>query len=71
MINKVFLQLVEVLVMPLLKWLLGKNMMDIIGLKIETKMSSSADTSVEWVKQVTDNDLIEWNKLLGNAKTTD
>jgi hypothetical protein len=27
MINKVFLQLVEVLVMPLLKWLLGKNMM--------------------------------------------
>ena len=27
MISKVFLQLVEVLVMPLLKWLLGKNMM--------------------------------------------
>ena len=34
-------------------------------------MSSSADTSVDWVKQVMDNDLIEWNKLLGNAKTTD
>jgi hypothetical protein len=50
---------------------LGKQAIDMIGLKIETKMSSSADTSVDWVKQVMDNDLIEWNKLLGNAKTTD
>jgi hypothetical protein len=40
------------------------------GLKIETKMSSSANTSVDWVKTVTDNDLIEWLKIINNGKTT-
>jgi hypothetical protein len=37
---------------------------DMIGIKIETKMSTSADTAVDWVKAVTDNDKIEWEKLL-------
>ena len=40
------------------------------GLKIQTKMSSSANTSVDWVKEITDNDLIEWHKILKNGKTT-
>jgi hypothetical protein len=48
----------------------GKRLIDMSGLKIQTKMSSSADTSVDWVKDITDNDLIEWNKLLENAQTT-
>lgn len=34
------------------------------GLKVETKMSVSANTQIDWVKQVTDNDRIEWQKLL-------
>ena len=50
---------------------LGKRAIDMYGLKIETKMSSSADPSVDWVKQVMDNDLIEWLKIINNGKTTD
>jgi hypothetical protein len=48
----------------------GKQILDMTGLKIETKMSSSANTSVDWVKKVTDNDLIEWLKIINNGKTT-
>jgi GT2 family glycosyltransferase len=39
--------------------------LELVGLKIKTKMSSSADTKVDWVKEVTDNDTKEWHKLLG------
>jgi GT2 family glycosyltransferase len=49
---------------------LGKQILDMEGLKVETKMSSSANTSVDWVKEVTDNDLIEWLKLINNGKIT-
>jgi hypothetical protein len=49
---------------------LGKQILDMQGLKIETKMSSSANTSVDWVKTVTDNDLIEWLKIINNGKTS-
>jgi len=42
----------------------GKRLVDMSGLKIQTKMSSSADTSVKWVKDITDNDTIEWHKIL-------
>lgn len=38
--------------------------LDISGLMVKTKMSTTADTSVDWVKAVTDNDRIEWQKLL-------
>jgi hypothetical protein len=48
----------------------GKQTIDMYGLKIETKMSSSADTLIEWVKEITDNDLIEWLKIINNGKTT-
>ena len=49
---------------------LGNQILDMEGLKVETKMSSSANTSVDWVKEVTDNDLIEWLKLINNGKIT-
>lgn len=39
--------------------------LEIRGIKIETVMSSSANTSIEWVKKITDNDLTEWYKILG------
>jgi len=39
--------------------------LELRGVKIKTVMSSSANTSVDWVKQVTDNDLLEWYKILG------
>ena len=42
--------------------------LELNGLAVETKMSSSADTSVEWVKQVTDNDLVEWMKFLNSLR---
>jgi glycosyltransferase involved in cell wall biosynthesis len=45
-----------------------KPILQIKGFPVETKMSSSADTSVEWVKAVTDNDLIEWHKILAEWK---
>ena len=48
----------------------GKQTIDMYGLKIETKMSSSADTSIDWVKEITDNDLIEWLKIINNGKIT-
>lgn len=41
-----------------------KPIYEFSGLKIKTKMSASADTQVDWVKRVTDNDKIEWQKLL-------
>jgi hypothetical protein len=41
---------------------LGKPVVDIIGLKVKTKMSSSA--SADWLKGVLDNDTIEWHKLI-------
>ena len=49
---------------------IGKTLIDVIGLNVQTKMSSSANTSVDWVKKVTDNDTIEWLKLINNGKTT-
>ncbi len=39
---------------------------EMIGIPIWTKMSSSADTSVDWVKEITDNDHKEWFKVLTN-----
>jgi hypothetical protein len=41
-----------------------RPILQIKGFPVETKMSSTADTSVEWVKQITDNDSIEWQKIL-------
>ena len=48
----------------------ARPILQIKGFPVETKMSSSADTSVDWVKEVTDNDLIEWLKIINNGKTT-
>jgi hypothetical protein len=47
-----------------------KPILQIKGFPVETKMSSSADTSVEWVKAVTDNDLIEWHKIIAEWKNS-
>jgi glycosyltransferase involved in cell wall biosynthesis len=47
-----------------------RPILQIKGFPVETKMSSSANTSVDWVKRVTDNDLIEWLKLINNGKIT-
>lgn len=41
-----------------------KPVYEFSGLKVKTKMSVSANTEIDWVKQVTDNDRIEWQKLL-------
>lgn len=35
------------------------------GISVKTVMSSSANTSIEWVKLIADNDLIEWRNILG------
>lgn len=39
--------------------------LELRGIKIKTVMSSSANTSVDWVKNITDNDLVEWFNILG------
>jgi hypothetical protein len=43
------------------------NLFELYGLKVKSKISSSADTSVDWVKSITDNDKIEWDRLLQNG----
>lgn len=43
--------------------LTSNKIIDLCGFKIKTKMSASADTKIEWVKRITDQDNIEWNKL--------
>jgi hypothetical protein len=48
--------------------MIGVPIYEFTGLSVKTKMSSSADTSVEWVKAVTDNDLFEWHKILREWK---
>lgn len=42
-----------------------RPILQIKGLPVETIMSTSADTNIDWVKDVTDNDTKEWHKLLG------
>lgn len=39
--------------------------LELKGIAIKTIMSSSANTSIEWVKQITNNDLKEWYNILG------
>jgi GT2 family glycosyltransferase len=41
----------------------GNPIYEFNGLSVKTKMSSSADTRIDWVKAITDNDTKEWNKL--------
>jgi GT2 family glycosyltransferase len=42
-----------------------KPILELRGIQIKTVMSSSANTSVDWVKNITDNDLVEWFNILG------
>lgn len=39
--------------------------LELRGIQVKTVMSSSANTSIDWVKKITDNDLIEWHNILG------
>jgi glycosyltransferase involved in cell wall biosynthesis len=44
-----------------------RPVLELRGIKIKTVMSSSANTSIDWVKKITDNDIFEWHKLIGIA----
>jgi GT2 family glycosyltransferase len=38
--------------------------MELYGIKIKTVMSSSADTKLDWVNSITENDKVEWHNIL-------
>lgn len=42
-----------------------RPILELRGIAVKTVMSSSANTSIEWVKKITDNDLTEWYKIMG------
>ncbi len=46
----------------------GSPIYELDGMKIKTKMSSSADTSIPWVREITDSDLTEWMNHLWKFK---
>jgi hypothetical protein len=50
-----------------LKKKLSNKIFDLVGLKVQTIMSSSADTKVDWVKRITEKDAEEWSKILING----
>jgi GT2 family glycosyltransferase len=45
-----------------------KPVFEFSGMKVETKMSVSANTQIDWVKQVTDNDTLEWMKIVNPTR---
>lgn len=48
--------------------MLSKPINEVNGIPIWTEMSSSANTEIDWVKKITDNDHIEWMNYLTNRR---